>query len=271
MKNILVMNKDQQDIFEFRQSIIDNADKLIQHGNKFKKTQQSGQLSLFGTTDIEITRFDLIKRELTDAELLKLADDETKAIGLPLTYDVFNEFFMIEKTLCNSTAEEVFFSTDKNREDIFLAKVQSIESRNSKSGNKYCKVFLIRNNIEIKTYLFGDDFAKQLPNIKTGSIHIVKTIRNGDMLSIKKIQTCDSIDASKYIKQVIVDISDCNLSSITSVRNHLYLVEKESSGMIVRYRNKGTLYDLKIDCKLSNEDCIKLIDYGCKIFIEKLP
>lgn len=261
------MNNHQIDIFEYRQSIIDNAGKLIDYGKKAKKSASTGQLSLFGTDTVEVEKVDIFKSKLSQYELLEIAKKEIDAIGLPITYDEFDEYFLIEKTLCDSTVNDAFFCQDNGKVMTLLANVVKTEVRTSKAGNKYAKIFIDRNGVEIKLYLFGTDWQRTYQSILVNQIHIIRINYNNELYSIKKIDNCNLIDVNQYIDSIDISIPTNRVSQVSA-----YLVKdcvlkgKTKINFIVKDRKYESIWI----GYLNSQNCIDLIDLGCKININRI-
>ena len=264
------MNDFQRETLEYRKSIVDNSDKLIAHGHRFQKNRSVGQLSLFGTTDIEITRPDLTCEKLSDYQLEEMASKEQDAIGIPLLYDRYNRHILVEKTLCNATIEDVFYCTEERKQMVFMASLGDYNHRTSRSGNSYAKVFMVRNGYELKMYLSGELYRSTIGKLIKSEIYLIKCTYSNGALSIDKIQSANTIDVSKYIRRVVVDVSDCKGSELTNVRNYIFLNCKNNGEVSFTYSYKGRLYtELEHKISLTAEDCLRLIDWNAKVIINK--
>lgn len=261
------MNDFQKDTFEYRRSISDNIDELVAYGKAFSKKAPLNQLSLFGTDDIEIKRPDITVNRLSQYELIDQSNKEVDIIGLPITYNEFDDYILIEKTLCNSSLQEAFFCTENGKEMTMLVKVVKIEIRKSKSNNKYAKISVERNGVEIKLYLFGNDWQSVLRGIIVNQIHIARIIYNNDLYSIKKIQLCENIPVDKYIKSISLSMRKDAVSRVNAyVFNSMVLKAK----IPIDYIIDSKVYKSILLSSISSKNCLELIDMGCEIKINKI-
>lgn len=263
------MKDEIKDIFINRNTISKNVDKLVKYGVKHQKSSSSGQMSLFDSESVEIDKVSLEQYELSQAELINMSEKEAELIGFPLTYDEFSEFILIDKTLCNSTLKEVVSLVNSTDYKVILAKVTKLELKTSKAGNKYYKVHLNRDGIDTFVYLFGRDIPSNLKDIHPGEIHLLRLMMAGDTISLKKIQSCKSIDVNTYIDNINICLRD-DLRDIDKIRNYVYFKMKYDNGVNLKYIFKDELLitnETKVI--ITAENCNHLIDLGCKIIVNR--
>ena len=266
------MNELKKNILENRVVIADNLDAIIKYGQKSQKSKSVGQLSLFDSLDdeVQIEPIRLKERQLSDYELGEAAKKERELIGVPLTYDPFTEYFLIERTLCTSTLKEIIFAEDNTNTETFLCEITKTEKRTSKAGNGYYKVYMTRDGDETYAYLFGDNIANNLRKINPGKIHIVRTISSGNMLTVKKIEQCDNVNISNYVAKVLVELPD-KMVNLDKIRNYIYFSMKKDEGVNLYFKYGGEVLDNPVfKVSVSNENCEELMELGCKIFAKKI-
>lgn len=267
------LSNEAKEIFEFRNSIVENSEAIIKYGNKFQKSNNSGQMSLFDSESIEIDKIELPKKELNEQELSELADKEYEALGFLFTYNIFDEYIIYEKVLCNSTFKDSILTPEVTGIKTFIAKVDKIEKKISKSNNYYYKVYMSRESPSVYAYLFGTNINKNIHNITPGKIHIVRVNVNDDKYSIEKIQECDKIDIMNYVDKVEIDISNA-VENLDKIRECLYFNMYKDGKYVFRFVYNGDVVNNIENKQLINitpEIINKLIDYKCKIRILKKP
>ena len=261
------MNDYQRGVFENRKSISDNIETLIFYGKAFQKKSPVNQLSLFGTSDIEIKRPDISSARLSDYELLNQSDKEIESIGLPITYDEFGRYILIEKTLCDTSLNEASLCEEAGKEMTILAKVVKIEVKVSKNDNNYVRLIVERNGVSLTVFVFGKDWQSTLIGIVVNQIHIVRVIHNNNLFSIKKIQFCENIPIEKYIKSISLSLDKNNVSNVSAyIFKNLILRAK----IPINYIIDGKVFESIAIGSINSKNCLELIDMGCEIKINKI-
>lgn len=261
------------EIFEGRASIVDNLDMLYKYGTKYQKAKDSPQMSLFDSEDIEVERVSLSRRKLSEGELIGISEKETEVLGVGLLYSPYDEYMLLEKTLCNSTLEDIINSTDESGEKIIMCTITKFEEKISKAGNKYYKIYVGRSGKTADFYLFSNDIKSNLSLIRPMQIHMIKILGMGNgSFSVKKIQSCAEIDQQKYIERVVIELPQ-NEDLIFKIRNYIYFRMKNKSA--TKY-NTTFMYsgepinNMSIELSINNDDCYELQELGCKIIIKKI-
>ena len=261
------MNEYQKGVFEYRKSILGNAEDIIAYSKAFHKKSPVNQLSLFAPDVIEVKRPDILKDKLSQYELLELADKEVSAIGLPILYDAFDDYILLDKTLCSHSLLDASFCTTDNAELTFLARLQGSEIRKSKWGNEYGLIILERDGVTIKSYLRGGDWKNQYRRLIKGGLYIVKCLYNNEFYSVNRMSDCGVMDTNDYIDSINLTIPKKSVSAVTA-----YLFNKAvlRGNTAINYIVDGKVFESIYMGLFSSEICLDLMDIGCEISINRV-
>jgi len=262
------MEQSVRDVLENRQMIVDNVDKLVALSRNKNKFRSTGQLSLFGEETIELDKPSLDKRYLSDLELLDIVRMEEDVLGMSVTYDLYGEYVLIEKTLCNITLSELEQVINDKQNAIFIAKLARIRPMQSKTGNKYLKLYFVRNGLELEMYLFGEYYESNLRNLFKDKIYIVRCNYNSSKQNyiVTKVQDVTTIDPSKYIKSINIRLD--KLQTLQFVKALLYTI-KSDNGVNVTIELNDSKYPYRNKVWLDAHECNRLINKGCKIELNR--
>ncbi len=254
--------------FKFRKNIVDNLDTLVAYSKKYHKDKNEGQLSLFSSETIEIDRPQFDEKDYSLNDLKEVLDEEIDRVGMALTYDVFNEYALIETVLCTHKLHELDITNEDINNGIMLIEVKNIEYRKTKYGKSYAKLFMSRNGVVKKLYMFSDNFDNDIREVIKGRVHLLKFRFDAanDMFNVKKIQLADKVVVHNYIEKIRVILEDINY--ITRMRNYLYCCKDENGFELICEIN-GEEYAMPYTINLSSTDINELRKRECNVEIIK--
>jgi len=267
------MDSRTEEVIEYRERIVQNVETLMKYAKQFQKDKEQGQMSLFSTETVEIDKPKLIKPQIDPLVQKNVLLQEVDKIGLSLLYDEFNKFTIIESALCTYKLHEIENHSEDITNGIMLVHINGIEPRFTKYGKKYAKLFVDRNGVRVKMYLFSDNYDEVIRDIYKGRIYLVKFNYESDngTFVIKKISEASRIHYDKYIKKIIINMDKekyQNMEYLKRIRNYLFTC-KDNDGLDFSFRIKDDEYPMPYKIFLDYNDVEKIYEYECTINVER--
>ena len=253
------MNDEIKSKLEWRETVVDNLEKLIKHGSN----QDNNQLSLFGNSK------ETIKLETPKVFNYKqILDKETEVLGVNLTYNVFDRYILIYKRFCNSTIRTVVESTESINKAIFLATVRDIEYKKSQAGNNYAKILLQDHDSSISVFLWGEFYKKKISSIFKDKIYLIEVTYNNENNStaIVNLRDVNDIDIKDYISSIIIHLdSPKNTAKVVP-----YIHQKMfGNDYNFKFNYCGDIFNAPYKINFSEENYLYLKDFITNLTVEK--
>lgn len=198
------MNKQQiESIFRYRQTIIDNIDKIIGATKKSQKADLSaqGQLDLFsmGLEDCKSNP----KLKLYDGHinLIEYVNKESELLGVPVLYDPIEDVsFMYYELYCTHNVYDILELTEQTENIVIIDRLVKIEHRTSKNGNNYCKLYFSQLG-ETYLYLWGQNYRNFVSSLFVNEIFIIRLTFNIPTKEFDRYNyVCTGIKNIKYVE-----------------------------------------------------------------------
>ena len=114
VEDLSAVKPEQLEIFKNRLRIVNNVEKLLQYGRKHQANKRIGQMSLF-QEDMSSIRPVLNDVVINSEIALAMADKEREVLGLSLTYDKYEDFFIHDKLLSNASMLDVAYNSEPDK------------------------------------------------------------------------------------------------------------------------------------------------------------
>lgn len=248
-----------------RVTIVNNLDNLVKYGNNFKKNLQ--QFSLFGDS-IEI------KPQIPQAEYInydEIIAKEKDILGVCLTYNIFDRYYLVKKRFCNNTISSLNEMTESCPTGIMLlASVDDIEYRKSMSGNNYAKITIQDHNDSCKAYLWGKYYQNNISKIFKNQIYLIELgyKKDNESIFIVNIRKVEDIDPKDFISELALEIDKSNVIKVREyVFNNMFKGIQGDYNLIFRYTGVDSIAPYKVS--FSESDYLYLKDLVINIEIKK--
>jgi len=249
-----------------RAQIIGNLDNLIKHGNELKKS--ASQLSLFGSSNEAKPQM----VEIEHVDFNKMIEGEKNALGICLTYDIFDKHVLIRKRFCNHTIRTFNELTESRPTGIMLiASVSDIDYRKSLSGNNYAKITLQDHNSSCIVYLWGQIYQSYISRVFKNRIYLVELGYNKDTDSafIINIKSIEDIQPQDHISSIILYIDE--MKNVVKVRGYIFdnMLRFEQSFYNLVFNYKGDEIHPKYKISFTEQDYLYLKELITNIGVVK--
>jgi len=226
-------------ILSDRAEIVENLDKLIDYGNKFKKDKM--QLSLFDSSNEAKPQMG----KVIDVDFNKMIEKERDTLGVCLAYDIFDKHVLVRKRFCNNTIRTFNELTESKPSGIVLiASISNIDYRKSKADNNYAKITLQDHNSSCTVYLWGKTYQTSIGRIFKNRIYLIELGYNKDndsafILNIKEIE---SIKPEDHISTIVLHIDE--FKTISKIREYVFkkMVSFKPERFKLVFNYKGDLF-----------------------------
>jgi len=259
------MNNQIRDVLSNRVTIVENIDNLVKYGNDFKKNLQ--QLSLFGNSIEAKPKLS----EINNINYYEAVTKEKNILGICLTYNIFDKYFLIKKRFCNNTISSLNEMTEDCPSGIILlSSINDIEYRTSLAGNKYAKLQLQDYDSSCGVYLWGSAYQKNISKIFKDRIYLIELGYNKDNESvfIINIRPVDDINPQEYISTIILGIDKSNtVKTREYVFKNMFMGTTGDYNLIFRYSEVDYAAPYKII--FNEEHYLYLKDLNINIEIQK--
>lgn len=211
------MNNQIRETLANRAVIMNNLENLIKYGNDFKKNSQ--QLSLFGSS-IEAKPRMIVPDYINFDDMIKKEKD---ALGVCLTYDIFNRYILLIKRFCNNNVMSLNSMTESKLNGIILiASIADIEYKKSIAGNNYAKITIQDANDSCNVFLWGTIYQTHISKVIKDKLYMIELGYNkeNESVFILNIKDLNSIDPKEHISTIVLGLN--NFSNVVAVRKYVF-------------------------------------------------
>ena len=207
------------EIFRNRITIRNNVETIIKYGKSVQKNNNSGQFDLFAGM-IERVRPELVS---VDGDLSKVAFsiEEAKLIGIPITYDYMDEFYIHKVAFSTHNLQEIDDSGLNTRGMVTIAMVSNIERRTSAKGNPYVKIDLADNGYNLRVYVTGKNYHKYSSIFQLNNVYLFCLNKsNNGFINLEMAEDPLKTSPQNRISKIDIIIKDKML--IPEVREYVF-------------------------------------------------
>lgn len=268
VEDLSAVKPEQLEIFKNRLRIVNNVEKLLQYGREYQANKRIGQMSLF-QEDMSLMRPVLNDVVINSEIALAMADKEREVLGLSLTYDKYEDFFIHDKLLSNASMLDVTYNSEPDRTFNVVLEIKDILYKKSRYGNNYSIVVFEKDGLEVKAFMFGNINKKNVFRIYKKGIFIVRLYYDQETYQIHKIDPISSIDIMRYLSHIEVEIGNVNL--LPDIRYHYWNFMRQKGPYLLKFKWRGEIINNFSDnVSFTKDDYIKLSSMNCNIkFIRK--
>lgn len=249
------------DTYIYRYSIFENIDELVEYGKQFQKQQNNTQqLSLFDFKET-ISRPNF---ELKQVNPYLVLEKESEALGIPISYNIYDEYMLQELYFCNCTLEELE-TEPSDRSVTFLAQFKEMTLNYE---NSIGKGRLIKNKLELKTVLFSKEIEAYYKYINRKDIFLIKGTYSAQYNSIRILKLKPVKDVKFDIKNVKI-ILDTDNEFISQIRAYIYanMYSSRSNTKLI-FKIEDSQITANYNINFNSTNYIDLLKYNVKIEIE---
>jgi DNA polymerase-3 subunit alpha len=256
-----------------RRALLENIENIVEAGSECARAKKMAESSLFGDSK-EMTSIEINIENIDEFDLKRVLELEKETVGFYVSGHPLDEFRDLITSIPHTLSSDI--ENCENSKALFIGKVESIQERISKKGNKFGIVNLMDFHGNMEFMVFASILEK-LQNMNldnpTGFIIEVKKDDTGIKLTCKEALSLEELYKEKNktkileeLQEVIEEIPHTSSSKIHQVQSGTVLFIGKVDKVDEKMSKKGKPYafvnalDLKgsIDCMVFEKQLQKL-------------